>query len=327
LGGNAGKAVSTAQTWKNAGFTGFFIYQSKEFSMNYKFSLRAAKAAVTLAVLFVLSTAACFAQSGSKNSNSADDLKKYLDSQPANTPDKPIKIAMKANDMMLTNIVKAINDAGKYVSLDFSGSPLKEIPRGAFRRCRSLAGITIPNGITSIEDGAFQSCISLASLTIPNSVTSIGQYAFQGCTSLTSVTFASPSKVTSIGDGAFQGCTSFTSVTIPDSINSIGPEAFNGCTSLTSVTFASPSKITSIGYLAFYSCTSLTSVIIPDSVTSIDVFAFQECINLTSITITSGGLQEIAFAGIGDLDKKYLAGGPGTYRRPTTGNGGTWTKQ
>jgi hypothetical protein len=33
LGGNTGKVVSTTQTWKNAGFTGFFIYQHKESCM------------------------------------------------------------------------------------------------------------------------------------------------------------------------------------------------------------------------------------------------------------------------------------------------------
>jgi hypothetical protein len=126
---------------------------------------------------------------GGKSLNSADALKEYLDKQPANSPDKPIKVAMKANDMMLEDIVDVIMDAGKYVSLDLSGSPLTTIPKGAFRECTPLAGIIIPNGVTSIGLVAFYGCTNLASVTIPNSVTSIGAHAFKNCTKLTSVTF------------------------------------------------------------------------------------------------------------------------------------------
>jgi len=59
---------------------------------------------------------------------SADALKTYLDSQPANSPDKPIKVAMKINENMVEDIKKAIDSAGKYVSLNLSGSPLTTIP-------------------------------------------------------------------------------------------------------------------------------------------------------------------------------------------------------
>jgi hypothetical protein len=123
---------------------------------------------------------------GGKVVNSAEDLKKYLDSQPANSPDKPIKVKMSVNDQMFKGIVGALNSAGKYVSLDISGSPLTTIPGGAFASCKTLAGIIIPNGITSIGGGAFVGCTSLASITIPNSVTSIGGSTFSGCTSLSS---------------------------------------------------------------------------------------------------------------------------------------------
>jgi hypothetical protein len=141
--------------------------------------------AAILTAALVLS--ACGA--GGKSLNSAEALKEYLDSRPVNGPDKPIKVAMKANDTMLANIVKAINQSGKYISLDFSGSPLTAIPRRAFDGCKSLAGIVIPNGITYIGVGAFADCTGLVSVTIPGSVTEIDEGAFHGCTSLTSVTF------------------------------------------------------------------------------------------------------------------------------------------
>lgn len=42
----------------------------------------------------------------------------------------------------------------------------------------NVDGVTIPNGVTSIEGGAFYSCTNLTSVTIPDGVTSIGDYTF-----------------------------------------------------------------------------------------------------------------------------------------------------
>jgi hypothetical protein len=103
-----------------------------------------------------LAMAACEGD-GAKSLNSAEALKECLDKQPANNPDKPIKVAMKANDMMFKSISAVINNAGKYVSLDLSGSPITVFPRAAFynadtdKGCVGLISVTIPNGVTSIE--------------------------------------------------------------------------------------------------------------------------------------------------------------------------------
>ena len=74
----------------------------------------------------------------------------------------------------------------------------------AFRHCRSLTSITIPNSVTSIGYYAFRNCSGLQSITIPNSVTIILDYAFSGCSSLTSITI--PNSVTRIGSCAFDLC-------------------------------------------------------------------------------------------------------------------------
>ena len=100
---------------------------------------------------------------GGKSLNSAEELKAYLDKQPANSPDKPIKVSMTINDPMLKNVATVITSADKYVSLNISG-----------------------NILTSIESNAFNGCSNLSSITIPNSVTSIGSNAFKGCSNLTS---------------------------------------------------------------------------------------------------------------------------------------------
>lgn len=74
----------------------------------------------------------------------------------------------------------------------------------------SLAGITLPNSVTSIGDGAFWNCRRLTSITLPDSVTSIGNLAFSRCSGMTSITL--PDSLTSIGYGAFNGCSKLTSI-------------------------------------------------------------------------------------------------------------------
>ena len=138
--------------------------------------------------------------------------------------------------------------------------------------------------VTAIGDRAFRSCRGLTSVTIPNSVTAIGERAFQQCSGLTSVTI--PNSVTAIGSYAFYSCSGLTSVTIPNSVTSIGDGAFGACSGLTSVTI--PNSVTSIGDRAFRSCSSLTSVTIPNSVTYIDRYAFSDCSNLKTVYNLSG---------------------------------------
>ena len=161
------------------------------------------------------------------------------------------------------------------------GDNITNIFDSAFRKCYSLATITIPNSITSIENYAFNSCYSLASITIPNSVRSIGSSSFRYCQSLTSITI--PNSVRSIGSSSFEYCYSLTSITIPNSVTSIERGVFGSCYSLASITI--PNSITSIGTTMFYICYSLASITIPNSITSIENYAFNSCQSLTSITI------------------------------------------
>ena len=90
--------------------------------------------------------------------------------------------------------------------------------------------LTIPYGITQINQGAFYGCASLTSIEIPDSVTAIGVGAFYGCASLTSIEI--PNSVTTIGNSAFHDCTSLTSVIIPKEVTFIGGFAFHDCSPL-----------------------------------------------------------------------------------------------
>ena len=126
--------------------------------------------------------------------------------------------------------------------------------------------VTIPSSVecnsktysvTSIGDEAFRFCRDLTSITIPNSVTSIGKHAFSDCIGLTSITI--PNSVTSIEENAFAACNNITSIDIPHSVTRIENEAFYACYELTSIIIGNSVKY--IGEHAFYNCSLLRLVI------------------------------------------------------------------
>ncbi|MBQ3379182.1 MAG: leucine-rich repeat protein [Clostridia bacterium] len=158
---------------------------------------------------------------------------------------------------------------------------VKSIGEYAFAYCGALSAVNIPGSVEAIGEGAFQNCTALTSATIPEGIKNITVNTFRDCESLTSVTI--PAGVTSIGGRAFSGCSGLTSVTIPEGVESIGNYAFSGCESLTSVTI--PEGVSSIGTGAFENCENLASVVIPDGVTDIGRAAFQGCKSLTSVTV------------------------------------------
>ena len=174
------------------------------------------------------------------------------------------------------------------VTYDSKTYSVTSIGRYAFRNCRSITSVTIPNSVTSIGDWAFENCRNLTSVHIsdisawcnikfgdPDSnPLSYAEHLYMNGKEITELVI--PDGVTTIGDYAFYNCSSLTSVTIPNSVTSIGSFAFEYCSSLTSVTI--PNSVTRIGSYAFARCSSLTSVTIPNSVTSIGSYAFSYCI-------------------------------------------------
>ena len=141
--------------------------------------------------------------------------------------------------------------------------------------------LSFDKDVTTIGEYAFRDCKNLTSIIIPDSVTTIGYGAFSDNTSLKSVTF--PDGLTTIEGRAFYCCTSLTNVNIPAGVSSIAIETFYECTSLENITI--PDSVTHIGYFAFQYCSALKNVIIGDNVERIANYAFDWCESLQSVTI------------------------------------------
>jgi uncharacterized repeat protein (TIGR02543 family) len=287
---------------------------------------------------------------------SIEALREYLESCEDNDAGNPYTIALNVSENELAVAAEVINESGKYVNLDLSGSNIEKIPEGAFSSCSNLTSVTIPDNVISIGDLSFYNCPNLTSITIPNNVETIGKNAFSLCASLASVDI--PNSVISIGYDAFFGCHSLTNVTIPSSVTHIEKNVFNNCTGLISINvdngntnyssdngvlynkdktfliaypagkagnnFVIPDSVTRMEEYAFRGCVYLKNVTIPEGITSIASWAFIDCNSLTSVTfegaINSFGTNTFP----GDLVQKYT--GAGTYIRQD-GNSTTWVKQ
>jgi hypothetical protein len=134
----------------------------------------------------------------------------------------------------------------------------KRLGASAFASCRDLVLISLPEGLTSIEDFCFCFCISLEEAVIPEGITRIGEGVFQDCTKLESVTL--PSTLKAIGANAFAGCFMLSGVILPDGLTTIEQCAFfqMGANISKPDMIVIPASVTSMGNKVFEYCYDLT---------------------------------------------------------------------
>ena len=210
-----------------------------------------------------------------------------------------------------------------------------DLPAGAFSGCNMLENITLPHGITSVEDYAFHQCSALLEIEIEDGVKYIGAHAFSDCETLAEIDI--PESVERIGEYAFSGCTGIRFIFIPEGVISIGGFAFEDCEMLSEISVSGdntayksvdgslytkdgstlirypigkqdkiliiPSGVVSIGGAALHFAKNLTHVEIPDSAVNIGEYAFAHCYSLESLVIPSGveRIERYAFAYCSDI--------------------------
>lgn len=169
------------------------------------------------------------------------------------------------------------------IPAEINGLPVTRLQTGAFRDCRHVTSITLPDTITEIPETAFFGCSGLITVNIPSSINSIGERAFYNCSSLTNVNI--PAAVTHIGARAFCGCKSLRTVILPEGLKSMGYGAFERAEGLTGV-MVLPSTLTSLEYYTFDYCNSLRGVVIQSDLT-LDQYDFR-CSSLDFVYIREG---------------------------------------
>lgn len=150
-----------------------------------------------------------------------------------------------------------------------------------FRGAKELTEVSLPEGITEINQYSFYYCSALTKVTLPSTVTTIGSYAFSNCSALTSMQL--PESIKTIGDRAFYYSDALESINLPASLTELGGSAFSYCKALKTIDL--PESLTKIGSSVFQNCQALTSIAIPASITEIPSSMFQNCSGLTSVSI------------------------------------------
>lgn len=161
---------------------------------------------------------------------------------------------------------------------------VRRIGKDAFHHylCRGISKLTLPEGVTRIDDRAFQQLERLETVSLPSTLKKIGEGAFIACTSLREIHI--PDGVTELGAEAFSNCEKLVAVHLPADLTRIPKALFRMCGSLACVNI--PAGVDTIDPWAFSWCGELTEVQLPDGVASIGENAFYECRKLRKINIS-----------------------------------------
>lgn len=198
------------------------------------------------------------------------------------------------------------------------------IKKESFKNCNQLISITLPAGITTIEDYAFMGCSQLKTILLPDTLKEIGSSAFSGCSA--QLDWGTNPSISIIKASAFENYAGINLI-IPDSVNQIERAAllyanrleqiilpFVGASStakdlnyfsyifgssendayhnasyvpnsLTKVTIKTGTKI---GVNAFVGCKHINEIVLPNTIEMIENGAFRGCESLTTLVLPEG---------------------------------------
>ena len=108
---------------------------------------------------------------------------------------------------------------------------ITRIQNHAFKKRKDITRVSLPDGLVYIGKQAFSDCVNLSRIELPESVSVLDFGAFSFCKNLRSLVL--PKTLSRIDQHAFYSCDNLKSVLICGGVESIGKDAFNGCKSLT----------------------------------------------------------------------------------------------
>lgn len=166
---------------------------------------------------------------------------------------------------------------------------LKRIEYGAFRSCKNLRNIALPEKLEYIGKNCFYGS-ALESIGLPPTLKIIENNACSQCKNLKYVTFSE--GLEKIGIGAFSQ-SGLESVELPASLRTVSQAAFMKCDSLKTVKFNEGLEILGTDeyddndkmYYGVFEESSIEHIGLPTTLKRIEYSAFENCKNLQSITL------------------------------------------
>ncbi|MCD8201848.1 MAG: leucine-rich repeat domain-containing protein [Clostridia bacterium] len=144
----------------------------------------------------------------------------------------------------------------------YNGLTVAAVGPSAFKDRTDITSVTIPAGVSFIDEEAFSGCANLSDVSLPSTLLYIGDYAF---TSSGLTDFKIPDDVVrfNLGVSAFEGCKTLRSFAFGECLITIPTNIFSGCTALEYVVL--PRYFWEIKSGAFKSCRNLKSVFFPST--------------------------------------------------------------
>ena len=169
---------------------------------------------------------------------------------------------------------------------------LKMIGYSAFKNCKNLKSIKLPDSLEHIGKGCFLGS-ALGSISIPPELKEIEEYTFYQCENLRTVRFSE--ELEKIGLCAFAG-SGLESIELPASLSVVSQAVFAKCKSLKTVKFNEglevlgtneypPKNKTFKSYYGVFKESSVEHVELPRTLRRIEYSTFEDCKNLKSIRL------------------------------------------
>lgn len=216
------------------------------------------------------------------------------------------------------------------------GEVLKKVELGSgmglngivFKNYYALDTITIPQGLTEINEDAFNECVALRELILPNGITALGENAFYECRNLR-VSF--PKSLETIGEdcffesgidnltlpenitlneNAFYRCRLLNKLVIPEGVHFVGWNHFGECSAIKSAYLCDTVDLgTEDNGGIFYDCYTLENVRLPNDMTLLQSDTFMDNYALRQITIPDSvtSIDESAFYACWGLESIILS--------------------